>query len=784
MRKIRFFTFLLALFAIAATAQAQVPTTTYTVADVSLTGTGLKYVGPNGYYPDGFHEGLELTFSGGSNPSSEYIDMAVMGIYTDVDENEHLKTNPQDGTTYYAHVLIYASSACPNNVVIDFSQVSSAKVSITISGFDVTVTSASQGTMNGRPSIEIDYSITKQAPDLPELTFTPWSDFELTYGNTDGDVAGKKSALLSGIPTLGVDEYEYATLRITNTNLVNVDDPNDILVMALKGNWDPSDNLKYYSPLLVDGQEIEYTETSGYGNESIQTLVGQKLEYIYIDNFGTAEDFAKVKDVLAGKIAVCNRGDISFYIKANAAMANGAIGIIIVNNVEGVINMNLTGYEYTNPAIAITMADGALLKEKGEFVDGDAPYYVGTLEMGELAAGHTEMGLGFGKDYYLSGSHYYSDYEIKALVPDWTNATPGATYKATITYSNCNYYIWRAALHDYDVYPVEIGTQSTTVTVTIPKAVTITIDPTEVEATLGEPFESPDITIDPTEVSLSDGTALWKSSDESVATVDPATGEVTLVGEGTTTITVSYPGNEVYLPAEASYTLTVNKAEPNLSYDVTEVSGKHGEDFTAPTLNNPNGLTVTYKSSDESVATVDPATGEVTLQGEGTVTITAQFEGNDTYLAGEASYIIYVDRHDGIPVIEEFFPDEAFRKFVADNLDLDGDGWLEDDEIAAVTELEVFGLGIKDLTGVEYLTELEMLYCYENELTELDVTVFPKLRGLYCFSNQLIEIDVTQNPLLQYFFCYNNQLTDIDVTKNPNLIVLDVSQNLLTALDV
>ena len=302
---------------------------------------------------------------------------------------------------------------------------------------------------------------------VPELTFTPFADFELTYGNTEGDVAGTKYSLLSGMPELGEDEYEYAALYITNTNLVNVADPNDQLVMALRtGYFEPTDNLKYYSPLMVDGQEIEYTETTGGGNESIQNLAGQTLEYIYIDNYGTEEDFEKVKDVLAGKIAVCNRGSISFYVKANAAMANGAAGIIVVNNQEGIVNMALDGYEYTKPAIAVTQEAGTLLKSNAEYVtDGEAPYYVGTLEMGEEVAGHNETNLGIGKDY---NSGRFADYEIKAWVPDWTNATPGATYKATITYSYCTYHIWNTDINDYDIYPVEIGTPSTTVTVTIP----------------------------------------------------------------------------------------------------------------------------------------------------------------------------------------------------------------------------------------------------------------------------------------------------------------------------
>ena len=304
-----------------------------------------------------------------------------------------------------------------------------------------------------------------------ELTFTPWSDFELTYGNTDGDVAGNKNALLSELTEQGDDEYNYASLEINNTNLVNVANPDDQLLMALQFLWEPTyENLEYYIPLLVGGQEFGYTETN-YKNESIKTLAGQSLKYLYIDNYGTDEDFAKVKDALAGKIAVCNRGEVSFYIKANAAMANGAIGIIVVNNTEGTISMALENYEYTNPAIAVTQETGALLKDNAEYItDGEAPYYIGTLEMGEVMARQLPVLLEFGKFRYEYGEfeNYIKDYSIKALVPDWTNATPGATYKATITYSNCRYHLWDTDINGYDVHPVEIGTPSTTVTVVIP----------------------------------------------------------------------------------------------------------------------------------------------------------------------------------------------------------------------------------------------------------------------------------------------------------------------------
>ncbi len=85
-----------------------------------------------------------------------------------------------------------------------------------------------------------------------------------------------------------------------------------------------------------------------------------------------------------------------------------------------------------------------------------------------------------------------------------------------------------------------------------------------------------------------------------------------------------------------------DKQEAGLAYETTSYSINVGEAFTAPTLTNPNNLTVTYTSSKEDVATV-AADGVVTLTGTaGTTTITATFAGDDNYFAGEASYILTV----------------------------------------------------------------------------------------------------------------------------------------------
>ena len=86
-----------------------------------------------------------------------------------------------------------------------------------------------------------------------------------------------------------------------------------------------------------------------------------------------------------------------------------------------------------------------------------------------------------------------------------------------------------------------------------------------------------------------------------------------------------------------------NRRPANLSYATTSYTITQGESFTAPTLTNPNNLTVTYSSSDTNVATVDRSSGRVTLgNAVGTTTITASFAGNNSYLPGSANYTLTV----------------------------------------------------------------------------------------------------------------------------------------------
>ena len=81
--------------------------------------------------------------------------------------------------------------------------------------------------------------------------------------------------------------------------------------------------------------------------------------------------------------------------------------------------------------------------------------------------------------------------------------------------------------------------------------------PTEILITNGEPFTTPTLTM----AENYDGTIVYTSSKPSVATVNSNTGAIEIKGIGTTTITASAEATDNFYADEASYTLTVKRAD-------------------------------------------------------------------------------------------------------------------------------------------------------------------------------------------------------------------------------
>lgn len=147
------------------------------------------------------------------------------------------------------------------------------------------------------------------------------------------------------------------------------------------------------------------------------------------------------------------------------------------------------------------------------------------------------------------------------------------------------------------------------------------------------------------------GTVVYKSSDETVATVD-ADGKVTALRVPTgkdsvsVEITATLVGDDYYEDATpVTYTLTIYRAPQKtpLVFEKGTVGQKikYGEEY-ANAVSGGDTTPVTYKSSDETVATVD-ANGKVTSLKAGTVTITASVPQSEEYEAQTLSYELVIE---------------------------------------------------------------------------------------------------------------------------------------------
>ncbi|WP_075343817.1 hypothetical protein [Tenacibaculum agarivorans] len=137
--------------------------------------------------------------------------------------------------------------------------------------------------------------------------------------------------------------------------------------------------------------------------------------------------------------------------------------------------------------------------------------------------------------------------------------------------------------------------------------------------------------------------------------------------------------------------------------------------------------------------------------------------------------------------------------------DIANDGQVPTDLIEVVTELQLAGQNITDLTGIEDFKALEELKANGNDLTNLNLSNNTALKLVWVTSNANIgAINLTNNPLLedlriQYsgtsidisklsaldrFGCTNCGLTSLNTSDNTNLRWLDLENTPVTSLDL
>lgn len=136
-------------------------------------------------------------------------------------------------------------------------------------------------------------------------------------------------------------------------------------------------------------------------------------------------------------------------------------------------------------------------------------------------------------------------------------------------------------------------------------------------------------------------------------------------------------------------------------------------------------------------------------------------------------------------------PDDEFRKFLNESFFA---GKIKDDETftkemletlkAYTGVLDVRGLGIVNLKGIEYFTGVTELDCSHNNLQLLDLSTMTQLKKLDVSYNNLVEITFAKETVLEQINCSNNSLALLNLANFTTIKELDCSNNRIGLLNL
>lgn len=156
---------------------------------------------------------------------------------------------------------------------------------------------------------------------------------------------------------------------------------------------------------------------------------------------------------------------------------------------------------------------------------------------------------------------------------------------------------------------------------------------------------------------------------------------------------------------------------------------------------------------------------------------------------------------------ETFVPDDNFEQaLIALGYDVGPlDDYVPTANIEIVTNLDISGNTISDITGIEDFLALQVLNCSNNNLSAIDFSSNANLVEINCANNVLSDLDVTNStnitsisiannlftafntsaiPTLQQFNCESNSIVELDFSANTALTNLNCGSNVLEVLNL
>ncbi|QWG35697.1 peptidase S8 [Bacillus mycoides] len=240
------------------------------------------------------------------------------------------------------------------------------------------------GTIAAQKKNNADYAVKGVAPDVDLYAYRvlgPWGG-----GNTAGILAGIDKAIADGMDVINMslgaqtNDPLYATSVATNNAMLS-----GVVTVVAAGNAGPNEKTLGSPGTAALGISVGASDaamsiptfSASVSNEKFENMQllgkdfpdkledfgGQSLPIVFA-GLGKPADFTG-KD-LNGKIALIQRGEITFDEKIKNAKSAGAKAVIVYNNADGQISAYLGEGVGLIPSFRLSKADGERLKALGE----------------------------------------------------------------------------------------------------------------------------------------------------------------------------------------------------------------------------------------------------------------------------------------------------------------------------------------------------------------------------------------------------------------------------------
>ena len=139
------------------------------------------------------------------------------------------------------------------------------------------------------------------------------------------------------------------------------------------------------------------------------------------------------------------------------------------------------------------------------------------------------------------------------------------------------------------------------------------------------------------------------------------------------------------------------------------------------------------------------------------------------------------------------FPDDSFRRYITEKIDIDDNGYLSEEEIQSVTRICIgYEYEVNDFTGIKHFPYLKSFYAgWHEDIKKID------LSGMYNLEEVFIEpddgfdpdgtteiLDLSNDKKLAVINCRRRSINEINLSGCNSVKILGCSGNNLSQLDV